>query len=206
MSTLLAIKAHPLSAAEATSILVFDRFLETYQESHPQDTIEVLDLYNSNLPEIDYDIASAQYAMRKGTKFSELTALQQEKMTRFNQYTVQFLAADKLVIANPLWNLNVPSKLKAWFDTACVTGKSFKYTANGPVGLATGKRALHIQSSGGFYNGKDLSSQYVKGTLEFLGINEVDQLFIEGIDHYPEKAAETIQNAIDQAQTIAKNF
>ena len=62
------------------------------------------------------------------------------KIARFNELTDQFLAADKIVIANALWNLNIPTKLKAWFDTVNVAGKTFRYTENGPEGLVTGKK------------------------------------------------------------------
>ena len=123
-----------------------------------------------------------------------------------NSLTEQFLAADKIVIANALWNLNIPTKLKAWFDTVNVAGKTFRYTENGPEGLVTGKKALHIQSNGGVYNGQDFASQYVKGILNFVGINQVDQLFIEGIDYDPDRADELMQNALDKAAALGKSF
>ena len=61
-----------------------------------------------------------------------------------------------------MWNLNVPTRLKAWVDTINVAGKTFQYTAEGPKPLTSGKKALHIQSNGGFYEGKDFASQYIK--------------------------------------------
>lgn len=127
-------------------------------------------------------------------------------MARFNELTDQFLGADKVVIANALWNLNVPTRLKAWVDTINVAGKTFKYTDEGPKPLTNGKKALHIQSNGGFYEGQDFASQYVKGILNFIGIEKVEQLFIEGIDHHPEKAEELLGAAMDQATTLGKTF
>ena len=110
------------------------------------------------------------------------------------------------MIANGLWNLNIPTRLKAWFDTINVAGKTFQYTETGPVPLTEGKKALHIQANGGSYNGQDFSSQYVKGILNFVGVNDVQQIFIEGADHFPEKTAEIIRAAIDQAETISLTF
>lgn len=78
--------------------------------------------------------------MAAGTEFGDLSADQQAKVGRFGELTDQFLAADKIVIANPLWNLSMPTRLKAWIDTINVAGKTFKYTAEGPVGLAGGKK------------------------------------------------------------------
>ncbi len=70
----------------------------------------------------------------------------------------------------------------------------------------TGKKALHIQSNGGVYNGQDFASQYVKGILNFVGIDQVDQLFIEGIDYDPDRADELMQNALDKAAALGKSF
>ena len=48
----------------------------------------------------------------------------------------EFLAADVLVIGAPMYNFLVPTQLKAWVDRIAVAGKTFRYTANGPEGLA----------------------------------------------------------------------
>lgn len=70
--------------------------------------------------------------VKKGQAMATLSASQQEKVARFNRYTDQFLATDKFVIVNPLWNLNVPTKLKAWIDTVMVAGKTFRHTETAP--------------------------------------------------------------------------
>jgi FMN-dependent NADH-azoreductase len=44
-------------------------------------------------------------------------------------------AADIIVIGAPMYNLSVPAQLKAWIDRVCVAGRTFQYTATGPVGL-----------------------------------------------------------------------
>lgn len=206
MAKVLVIKAHPLTAAESRSVKVMETFLDKYREINPTDEIELLDLYQADVPEIDGDIADAMFKLKNGTAFQDLTPQQQEKMTRFDSYTQQFMAADKLVIANPLWNLNIPGRLKVWFDTACVAGKTFRYTEAGPVGLAGGKKALHIQANGGHYQGQDTSSQYVLGILKFLGLDTVDQLFIEGIDHHPEMEKEIMAANLAKAQELAATF
>lgn len=206
MSKLLVVKAHPLTKEESRSVMALDTFLEVYRQENPTDEIEILDVYNDFIPEIDAELLAAWGALRTGTEFTALDNNQQAKITRFNELTDQFLAADKIVIVNPLWNLNVPTRLKAWMDTINVAGKTFQYTDEGPKGLISGKKALHIQSNGGFYEGQDFSSQYVKGILGFIGVNEIDQLFIEGIDHHPEKAAELLAIAKEKAIQFGKTF
>lgn len=206
MSKLLAVKSHPLTSKQSTSILAMDVFLESYRKAHPDDTIEIIDLYNDFIPELDGDILEGWNQLRAGKSFDELTADQQRKISRFNELTEQFLSADKIVIANPLWNLAMQTRLKAWLDTVNVAGVTFKYTENGPVPLTSGKKALHIQSCGGHYNGQDFSTQAVQGILNFVGVADVDHLSIEGIDHFPEKREELLNAALDQARTLAETF
>ena len=194
MSKLLVVKAHPLTKEESRSVRALETFLASYRETNPSDEIEILDVYapETNMPEID--------------AFETLSENQQQKVARFNELTDQFLSADKVVIANPMWNLNVPTRLKAWVDTINVAGKTFQYTAEGPKPLTSGKKALHIQSNGGFYEGKDFASQYIKAILNFIGVDQVDGLFIEGIDHFPDRAEELLNTAMTKATEYGKTF
>ncbi|WP_241558913.1 NAD(P)H-dependent oxidoreductase [Oceanobacillus halophilus] len=145
-------------------------------------------------------------SLNKGGRFHSLTNSQQHKVTLFDSFTESFLDKDKIIVANPLWNLSIPTYLKAWFDAITVAGKTFKYTETGSVGLLKGKKALHIQANGGIYNGSDPASQYVKTMFDFLGITDFEQLFVEGMDHHPEKADEIVSTAIQKATNLAKTF
>ncbi|MGC6768899.1 FMN-dependent NADH-azoreductase [Enterococcus sp. LJL128] len=206
MSKLLVVKAHPLTKEESRSVRALDSFLESYKSVNADDQIEILDVYADTVPEIDEELLSGWNALRAGSEFTSLNASQQEKISRFNDLTEQFINSDKVVIANALWNLNVPTRLKAWIDTINVAGKTFKYTEEGPKGLAEGKSVLHIQSNGGVYGGNDFSSQYVKGILNFIGIEDVQQLFIEGIDYAPERSEELMNEALKKAEDLGKSF
>ena len=64
----------------------------------------------------------------------------------------ELLAADILVLAAPMYNFSVPSTVKAWIDHVARAGRTFQYTATGPVGLATGKKAYIVTASGGVYS------------------------------------------------------
>ena len=206
MSNILVVKGHPLTAEDSFSVKVLEQFVATYEAAHPSDTVAVLDVYTDNVPEIDRDIASAFIATAAGTDFASLSGEQQAKLARFGELTEQFIAADKVVIANPLWNLHIPTRLKAWIDTINVAGKTFKYTAEGPVGLASGKKVLHIQANGGVYSGDEFASQYINGVLNFIGIDDITSLYIEGHAYDPERKQEILANAITEVERIAKDF
>src|SRR5699024_11593064 len=135
-----------------------------------------------------------------------LSDRQQHLVTLFNSFTEGFLAQDKIVVSCPLWSLNVPSRLKSWFDTISVAGKTFRYTEECSVGTVTGKKALHIQAHGGLYNGADPASQYVNPMFEFLGVTDFSQFFVEGMDHFPDQAEEIVQTALKKAKELGKTF
>lgn len=141
MTKLLVVRAHPLDGEISRSMQVTNAFVKSYIESHSEDTIEDINLYDLAVPDIDRDLLQAWSELGSGTAFDELSEVKQQKITLFNGYTDGFLNADKVVIANPLWNLNVPARLKAWVDTITVGGKTFKYNEKGEaVGLAGDKK------------------------------------------------------------------
>ncbi len=196
MTKLLVVRAHPLTGRKSRSMQVTDAFLTSYRLSNPTHVIEDINVYNQYIPEIDKDLLEAWSILQNGGRFYTLSEQQQRKVTVFDSFTDSFLDHDKIVITNPLWNLSIPTKLKAWFDAITVAGKTFQYTDHGSVGMIEGKKALHIQANGGVYGGKDPASQYVKMMLNFLGIEDCEQLFVEGMNHHPEQAEEIVEKAM----------
>lgn len=206
MVKVLVVRAHPFDSSVSRSMKVLDAFLEEYKKTNPDDSIEELNLYQVALPEIDRDLLTAWTELGQGTFFDQLTQNQQEKVTLFDQYTDRFLEIDKLVIANPLWNLHVPSRLKSWIDTVTVAGKTFRYTETGSEGLINNKKLLHIQANGGVFHGQDPASQYIKTIFGFLGIKDCSELFVEGMDHDPENADSIVAAGIEKAKELGKTF
>lgn len=207
MKKLLVVRAHPLDATASRTMRLTDAFLSVYRVANPDDLVEDINLYNQSVPEIDIDLLGGWQKLREGTPFTHLHELEQAKITLFDNYTMQFLSSDKVVIANPLWNLQVPTRLKAWIDTICVAGKTFAYSEDGtPVGLATGKKALHIQASGGVFEGKDPASQYVRTMLGFVGVNDFSEVVAEGMDYDPANADAIMDAALARVTEVARAF
>ncbi|HEX4649464.1 MAG TPA: NAD(P)H-dependent oxidoreductase [Steroidobacteraceae bacterium] len=101
----------------------------------------------------------------------------------------QFLAADVLVIGAPIYNFSIPSQLKAWIDRISVAGKTFRYTANGPEGLAGGKEIIVAMARGGV-RGADARAEfgesYLRFLFAFLGIEDVRFVQAEGLAISPQ--------------------
>ena len=112
----------------------------------------------------------------------------------------EFLDADVVVIGAPMYNFSVPSQLKAWIDRVAVKGRTFAYGADGPKGLAVGKKIVVISSRGGSYSegpaaNFDHQETYLRAVFTFLGVSDFEFIRAEGLAMGPEKRAEVMSAA-----------
>ncbi len=120
----------------------------------------------------------------------------------------EFLAADTIVIGAPMYNFTLPSQLKSWLDRILVAGKTFRYTENGPEGLAGGKRVIVAVSRGGFYaEGSPAASlehleTYLSGVLGFIGITP-EFVHADGINLGAEQREAAIANGYSEVDRLA---
>ncbi|WP_442597998.1 FMN-dependent NADH-azoreductase [Neobacillus sp. D3-1R] len=211
MAQVLYITAHPHDETQSYSMAVAKAFIDTYKEKNPNDEVVHLDLYSENIPQIDVDVFSGWGKLRSGQSFDQLSEDEKTKVGRLNELSDQFIAADKYVFVTPLWNFSFPPVMKAYLDSVAVAGKTFKYTAEGPIGLLTGKKALHIQARGGIYSEgpaaeMEMGHRYISIMMSFFGIPSTEGLFVEGHNAFPEKAQEIKENAIARAKDLAHTF
>ncbi|AZM96772.1 FMN-dependent NADH-azoreductase [Vreelandella venusta] len=137
------------------------------------------------------------------TPANERNADQQALAAHSDELLAELRASDVLVLAVPLYNLGIPSQLKAWFDRVLRAGETFRYTEDGPQGLLEGKRAIILAARGGQYAGTELDSQtpHLKAMLGLMGISDVDVVFAEGLnmgDAQRDAALKEAFQAIDQ--------
>ncbi len=118
---------------------------------------------------------------------------------RADRVLTDFLAADVVVIGVPMYNFSVPSTLKAWIDRIAIAGKTFRYTADGPEGLATGKRVVLAISQGGIHDvggPSEHQESYLVFMLNFLGITDIEIVRAQGINYSPDHRAQAIAGAL----------
>ncbi|WP_196246201.1 FMN-dependent NADH-azoreductase [Lacticaseibacillus zhaodongensis] len=200
MSKVLVIKAHPFGPDRSRSMRVLETFMKSYEAAHSDDEITVRSLYQENFPELDGAMLAAF------APDAQPSADVAAKLAVFNKSLAEFKAADKIVIANPMWNLGIPTKLKSWFDSVTVAGQTFRYTATAAIPLCPGKKVLHIQAAGGKYAGKDPATLYVHTACQALGCQEVIDLPVEGMDHFPDEAKDIVAAAEKRAVELGKSF
>ena len=117
----------------------------------------------------------------------------------------EFLAADTIVVGAPMYNFNISSQLKAWIDRIAVAGKTFRYTENGPEGLAGDKRVIVAVSRGGFYdagNAYEHVKTYLQPMFNFMGI-EPEFVHADGIAVGPEQREAGLANGLAEVERLA---
>lgn len=120
----------------------------------------------------------------------------------------EFLAADTVVIGAPMYNFTLPSQLKAWIDRIMTAGVTFRYTAEGPEGLVSGKRVIVALARGGFYEagspagGLEHLETYLRAVLGFIGI-EPEFIVADGINIGPEQREAALQTALGDTIRLA---
>lgn len=159
------------------------------------------------------DLAAAPLAHLSGEHLAarqgavpESPAMQQE-IAASDAVLQEFLDADTVVIGAPMYNFGVPSQLKAWIDRILVAGKTFRYTAAGPEGLAGSKQITIAISRGGFYGpgtpaaAMEHLETYLRGIFGFIGITNPEIIVAEGLLTGPEQREKAMQGALQAAAT-----
>ena len=201
MSSILLLTSSPRADSLSTNIAT--EFAEKLRAQNPGKAIVHRDLVASPLPHID-DLFTA--AIRKPA--DNRTAEEAKAVETSDELVKELLAADTLVIGTGLINFNIYSSLKAWIDNIARAGSTFKYTESGPVGLATGKKAYIVLASGGVYSQGPAAPlnhavPYLKSVLGFIGITEVETIYVEGLAYGPEAAEKAIAAARVRAGELA---
>ena len=117
-----------------------------------------------------------------------------------------FLGAQVIVIGAPMYNFGIPSQLKAWIDRVAVAGRTFRYTPEGPQGLAGGKTVVVAATYGGQHpadSGRNFVEPYLRQVFGFLGIDDVRFIEAAGLNISPEQRAQALEAAERRIEAIA---
>jgi FMN-dependent NADH-azoreductase len=204
MSKVLVLNSSALGSASVSNQLVQDVLAEL-RARDPRLIVTVRDLGANPIPHLNSDSATA---LRGAAPRNEAQATAQELS---DTLIAELKAADTIVIGAPMYNFGIPSTLKAWFDYVLRAGITFRYTEAGPVGLLEGKRAIVIESRGGYYSEgatKVLDSQepHLKTLLGFVGIKDTTFIRVEKLAFGPEARQQAFEGARAQlGQLLTEN-
>jgi FMN-dependent NADH-azoreductase len=163
-------------------------------------TVKVRDLARQPLPHL-----TAERFAAFTTPVSARTVEQQRHVSESDALIDELRGADVLVLGVPMYNFGVPSTLKAYFDHVARAGVTFRYTAEGPVGLLTGKRAFVFATRGGRYAGTDadLQSAFLRRFLGFIGIRDLEFIYAEGLSLGAEQREQALAAALQRIDQLA---
>jgi len=145
MSKVLVLKSSILANFSQSNQLA-DYLVAQYQAANSGSTVTVRDLAADPIPVLDGELVGA---LRPSD--APLSPRQEEALALSNTLIDELQAHDVIVIAAPMYNFNIPTQLKTYFDLVARAGVTFKYTEKGPEGLVKGKRVIVLTSRGGFH-------------------------------------------------------
>ncbi|EPF6032515.1 NAD(P)H-dependent oxidoreductase [Acinetobacter baumannii] len=196
MAKILVLKSSIMGEGSQTNRLI-DIMLEHRKDQGLQDDITIRNLAEMNLPVLDLEIFQAlRGAENVNQDIQRIVALSDELIAELK-------SADLLVIGAPMYNLNVPTQLKNWFDLVARARQTFRYTETYPQGLVEGVKAVVVSSRGGIHVGQETEAvtPYLKAVLGLMGIHDVDFIYAEGLDMQAYRS-----NALDLASQQVKEF
>ncbi|MCP3750723.1 FMN-dependent NADH-azoreductase [Pseudomonas sp. SBB6] len=141
---------------------------------------------------------SAATLVAAGTPEELRDAAQQHEATLSAETLQEFLDADAVVLAAPMYNFTVPTQLKAWIDRVAVAGKTFRYTEAGPEGLCGDKKVILVSTAGGLHAGQPTAvghEEFLKVFLGFIGITDLEIVRAHGLAYGDEHRVKALNAA-----------
>lgn len=183
-------------------------FLDAYVSAHPGDSVEVLDLWKTELPHFDITAASGKYKIMRGLDHSGDEARAWEGVIRLIEH---LKSADKVLVSAGMWNFSIPYRLKQYLDVIIQPGYTFSFDPEkGYSGLVTGKPLQLILASGGEYPegspaaGFDFQKPYLEMIFGFIGFTDIRTLRVEGT--LSPNADSNLNRITEAARAAGKDF
>lgn len=175
--------------------------VEKIKRERPGMIETILDLDSNPIPHLTGLTISAFF-----TSADKRTPEQHAAIKLSDSLVDQLLDTDMIVISTPMWNLGLPSVLKAWFDHITRAGRTFAFTGEGKIGLVNGKKVYVVLSSGSLFSvgasmNDDQSSPYFRTALSYIGINDVEIIRVEG-NNMPSVSAGAIPAALTKIDEL----
>lgn len=165
--------------------------------------VTVRDLSHHALPHIDDTFATA-----RNLPIETLTPAQRDALLLSDSLLKELFAADALIIATGMINFGIPSNLKSYIDHIVRPGVTFKYSEKGPEGLVKGKKVYLVLARGGVYSEGPMQQYnfqdpYLRASLGFMGLTDVETITVEGVAFGEAAAAKALATAMDRVSAIA---
>lgn len=205
MSTLFYLESSP-SKDRSHSVAVARAFIDAYSASHRDDTVETMDVWETDFLDLDAATLGSLMSGKSGN------AEGADILKAIHTLADRFKSGDKYVFSIPMWNFSIPYRLKHFIDLITQSGVTFAYSEKGLEGLVTGRPAVVIYASGFDYSENspfaafDLQKAYFELWLRFIGFTDIHQIVVAPTAGEAETVATARETAIKEAQRIAAAF
>ncbi|MCL8211596.1 FMN-dependent NADH-azoreductase 2 [Mesoplasma sp. JKS002658] len=174
MSKVLVISTSVSAKEKSYSLALLDRFLKHYQAKNPSDEIIKLDLNQVSIAQKTLNVENQATFWDEETK----------------EYINQLKTVDKLVIASPMHNFNIPAMMKNYLDHVLLANETFsyKYSEKGDAkGLLPDLTVQILTTQGapyGWYRWGN-HTDYLWGTWDFVGAKVKEPILVAGTKTKP---------------------
>jgi FMN-dependent NADH-azoreductase len=188
---------------DSVSTQIAQSLVDRLIEKHPGSDVSRIDLDEDDLPHLDAEEFNSWTASA-----DKLDEKQKALAARSDNLIDQLLSHDTLVLAVPMYNLGIPSTLKAWIDRVTRAGKTFRYTSEGPAGLVSGMQAYLVFARGGIYRDTPLDTQtgYLTSVLGLMGIEDVESIYAEGLNMGGDARDQSIAGAMARVEKLFAEY
>jgi FMN-dependent NADH-azoreductase len=195
---------------DSNTLRISRAFLERLQEVHPDLEIDVIQLFDQDLPDVAGDNIESKYKLMVGQPIDKQHTASWE---RIEALIKRFLAADIYLISTPMWNFSIPYALKYYIDAVVQPGYLYRYNEQGqPMPLVFGKKMVCITSRGGDYSEQspfhafDFQESYLRAIFGFVGIVDMHFINAQPMDVTRELRETAIAGAIKKARDLVASF
>ncbi|MCD1647296.1 FMN-dependent NADH-azoreductase [Marinobacter adhaerens] len=177
MATVLLVETSPRQEHSVSRNLSLS-FVTEWKKKNPDDEIVLRDLSNTVIPYVSEDWLQAYF-----TPPDNQTSAMKDALALSDSLVRELINCDHLVISTPVYNYNVPAKLKSWFDNIVRKGITLGFDGKG---MLKKTKATVLLASGGVYSpgspieGRDIAHRYLILMLNVLGIEDVVLIAGEG--------------------------
>ena len=174
--------------------------VDSWRASNPDGEVSILDFAQESVPHL-----TAERVQAFLTPAEQRSETQRGIVAYSDSLIGQLRKADVVVLGLPMYNFGIPSTLKAYFDHIARAGETFRYTSSGPEGLLRDKNVYVFAARGGNYSGTPLDTQtaYVRDFFKFLGLDQVEFIYAEGLALDPARRDAALTKAFAQIETLA---
>jgi FMN-dependent NADH-azoreductase len=184
---------------DSQSTRLADAIVARMRDDHPAATLTVRDLSRVPHPQLDEAALTALF-----TPAEQRSEAHRARVALDDALIAEIQAADVVVLGVPMYNFGVPAQLKNWIDAISRAQVTFRYTANGPEGLLTGKKVYVVLTRGGQYRNtpNDTQVPYLKTIFSFLGMTDIRFVYAEGLAMGPEALHNGLASAHSQIEEL----